>query len=368
MGYLSFTPEIGESYSAVVNENVAAKRFDLPKVLTEGITLTADNINVSKTFVKLERGEKNKDRFNNLLLVAQQNYEVVYMARINFDEGQDAVAINKKNLRAGIMQITVFTNDGIPIASRSVFISNHAEPVLTASAVNTNKRSRSSVRVDLSAYNDPDLAVSVVNAEADTSQADQNILSALLLSSDIKGHIYQPSWYFKDKSNNTLQQLDILMMVHGWSRFNWPEVMAFQYSPLRYPFETGLSVTGKVTQVNGKSVLKSGKINLIIKGEDSTTILSEAAVSAHSGFVVSDLDFKKEATVYYQGTNQNNDKGLVTVTMNTAYIDSLRRTPLTSGYSPENSLATLPPYLKNRLAKKATEDDARSKLVEEVVV
>lgn len=368
MGLLNFIPETGETYTATINENAAVKKFDFPLVLQEGITLVADNSNTSKTFIKLERSEKNKERYNNLLLVAQQNYQVVYMANINFDEGQDAVAINKKNLAAGMMQITVFSSDGIPLAGRSVFISNYNEPTVLASTVNNNKRAKNNISIDLSLFKNPDAAVSVINAQAENISQEHNILSGLLLSSDIKGHIYQPAAYFKDKSSTTMQQLDLLMMVHGWSRFNWTDVMALKSPTLKYPFETGLSVSGKVMQVNGKSALKAGKINLIIKGEDSTTIMSEAVVNSNSDFVVADIDFKKEATIYYQGTNQKSENALVSVKVNTAFMDSLRQLNFPSAYVEENGIGTIPPAIQQMLLEKAKEDNDRTKLLQEVIV
>ena len=369
MGILKLIPETGETYTAVINENAVTKKFDFPVVLEEGITLAADNSNASKTFIKLERSQKNKERYNNLLLVAQQNYEVVYMANINFDEGQDAVAINKKNLAAGILQITVFSLDGIPLASRSVFISNYDEPPLLVSSVNNNKRAKNIISIDLSQFKNPDAAVCIINSQAEVSSRDQNIFSGLLLSSDIKGNIYQPAAYFKDKSSTTLQQLDLLMMVHAWSRFNWTDVMALKFPTLKYSFETSLSISGKVMQVNGKSALKSGKINLIIKGEDSTTIMSEASANANSDFVVSDIDFKKEATIYYQGTNQKSENALVSVKINAAFIDSLRQLNFSSAHTDNNGTGSLPPALHEILFEKEKDDaNDKRKLLQEVIV
>jgi hypothetical protein len=369
MGILNFIPESGETYTAEINGNAAIKKFDFPVVLQEGITLAADNSNVSKTFIKLQRSEKNKERYNNLLLVAQQNYQVVYMANINFDEGKDAVAINKKNLAAGMLQITVFSIDGIPLAERSVFISNYTKSPVLVSTVNNHKRAKNNISLDLSSYKNPDAAVSIINSQAETASREHNILSALLLSSDIKGNIYQPAAYFKDQNSTTLQQLDLLMMVHGWSRFNWTDVRALKFPPLKYPFETSLSISGKVKHINEKTALKSGKINLIIKGEDSTTIMSEAVVNSNSDFVVADIDFKKEATIYYQGTNQKSENALVSVKVNTAFIDSLRQLNFPSASFAENEMGLMPPAIQSMILEKAKDNENnKRKLLEEVVV
>jgi hypothetical protein len=368
MGMVSFIPEAGETYSATLDDNRTSKRFALPAVYAEGINLVADNSNETKTFVKLERGEKNKDAYNNLLLVAQQNYEVVYMAKINFDEGEDAVAISKKSLKPGIMHITVFDNLGKIMAARSVFISNYSPPPLLKANVTPARRGKNTVSIDLSAFAMPDVSVSISNAAAETSPRENNIFSTLLLASDVPAAINAPAHYFTGKDSNTLQQLDMLMIIHGWSRFQWPDVLSYNFPKLQYPFETGLSVSGKVTQPNGKSSLPSGKINLVIKGEDSTTIMSEATVGANSEFVVADLDFKKSASIFYQGTNKTKTNALVSVKINPVYIDTLVKSALPLELPASTGETTPPPYLQALVSKKEKDDNARSKLLQEVVV
>ena len=58
--------------------------------------------------------------------MAQLNYQIAYMGKLNIDENLDAIAINKKNLAPGIMQITVLTEAGLPLAERLVFVANHS--------------------------------------------------------------------------------------------------------------------------------------------------------------------------------------------------------------------------------------------------
>jgi hypothetical protein len=367
LGMITLIPAPGETYHALVTENGRPKRVMLPVPLQEGVVLSADNSNEGKTFVKLERGEKNKEAYNNLLLVAQQNYQVVYMAKINFDEGQDAVAINKKKLSPGIMQITVFSNDGKVLGTRAVFVGGYEKMPALSAVVDNGKRKKSSITVDLSEFGEPDIAAAVINSAADSFSRATNIRSALLLASDLGSAAYEPAYYLRSNDSLTRQHLDILMMTAGWARFDWAHVLASRYPALKYPFETSLSISGKVLKIDGKSPLAAGKINLIIKGEDSTTILSEATVNSRSEFVVSDVVFRKLATVYYQGANKDKSKAMVSVKMNEAYFDTLKLlTPQNS--EPGAADMYISGYMQNLLSKKEQEDNARSKLLQEVVV
>ena len=364
MGIVNFTPLAGETYTAQVTGQPL--KVTLPAALKEGITISADNSNAGKTFIKLERGAQNKAAYNELLLVAQKNYEVVYMAKINFDEGMDAVAINKKNLAAGIMQVTVFTPAGVPLAERTVFVANYDIPSVALTTVGKNKREKNVFEVDLSAWQDPKAAVSVINYGTDNRLSTDNIFSGFLLSHDIKGYVHEPASYFRSKDAGTIQQLDLVMMVNGWSRYNWPDIMAGKYEPLLYPFETGLSVTGKVTHVNEKTALKAGKVNLIVKAEDSTTIMSEAVTDANSNFVISDLEYKRSASIFFQGTNQNKQNGLVSVKVNTAYFDSLKKINQAAPFP--NEIKEVPPVVNAMIAEKQKKENNQAKLLQEVVV
>lgn len=366
MGMINFVAQPGETY--IAQATGSSLKVNLPVALKEGITMSADNSNAGKTFIKLERSAQNKNLYNNLLLVAQKNYEVVYMAKINFDEGMDAVAINKKNIGAGILQVTVFTTAGVPIAERIIFVSNYEIPSITANTAGNNKREKNVYEVDLSAWQDPVAAAAVINYGTDNKKNDDNIFSGLLLSADIKGYIHQPAYYFRNKEAETTRNLDLLMMIHGWSRYKWQDIMVNKYSDLHYPFETSLSITGKVTRVNEKTALKAGRINLIIKAEDSTTMMSEAKVDANANFVVNEIDYKKSANIYYQGTNQNNEKGMVSAKINPAYFDSLNKIiPINIAVANTTS-AAIPPVVNNMVAEKEKKDKANEKLLQEVVV
>jgi hypothetical protein len=324
-GKFQFIPKPEETYEIIASlENGKKKVFVMPRILTEGVVMSIDNSNLSKTFVNIIRTEKNASTYNNFILIAQINYQVVYVGKINIDEGLDAVAINKKNLPAGIMQITLFSEEGKPLAERLAFVANYSleNDIVKAANLNTQKRAKNVLDIDLSMYKNLNAAISITNGDADNVM-DNNIKSTLLLSSDIKGFIYNPSQYFINKDPKTLNNLDLLMLTNGWRRYNVEYLMKNQFPILQFPFETSMSISGKVLESNGKSALKSAKVNLIINGEDSTKIMSQANTNTTSSFFIDNIDYRKAATVYYQGTNLNNKNAIVSVQFNPSFFDTL---------------------------------------------
>lgn len=65
------------------------------------------------------------------------------------------------------------------------------------------------------------LSVAVVDENAlNANRGSQNILSYLLLDSELRGFIESPADYFVDDDNITSQEkLNLLMLTHGWSRY-----------------------------------------------------------------------------------------------------------------------------------------------------
>lgn len=369
MGSFELTMAAGESYKAIITANGNQQTIALPAAKEEGITINVDNTNTNKAFIKVERSEKNKTTYNNLTILAQCNYQVVYIGKLNIDEGQDAVAINKKNLPAGIMQVTVLTAEGKPLAERILFVGNHTinNELLQSINTSTEKRKKNILTLNAMDFNNLQAAISVTNADADVLKKPTSILSNFLLSSDIKGIIHEPAYYFKDKDPQTLQHLDLVMLVNGWRRFNLDELVSNKLPALYYPFETSMSISGKLLQGNGKSAVRSGRVNLIIQAEDSTKILSEATVNDASLFVVDHLEYKKDATIYYQGTNTGKENAIVTVKFNDAYYDTLKKATL-NAITYEQSDEKLSEFNRKLIAQKQSNDISFGKTLESVTV
>lgn len=327
MTKIEITPKINETYKAqITSEGKLNQIFLLPKALGEGIVLSVDNTSLSKIFASVNRTKQNAAKYNNLILLAQINYELVYIGKLNLDEGLDAVAIPKKNLPPGIMQITVLTQEGVPLAERLLFVANHQldSSLITADIINYEKRKKNSLKINLAEFKNVDAVISITNANTFNNE-NQNILSYLLMSSDINNKIYQPGTYFRSKDKQTLDNFDLVMLTNGWRRYKLEDVIANKYAPLIYPFERSIKITGKVLESNGKPALKEGKINLIINGEDSTKIISQANTNASSVFVVDNIDFNKEATIFYQGANLANKNAIVSVKFDLPFFDTLKK-------------------------------------------
>ena len=153
-----------------------------------------------------------------------------------------------------------------------------------------------------------------------------NIAASIFLTADLKGVIQNPGYYFENKTTERLKHLDLLLMTHGWKRYNWEDVLSNKPFPLLFPVETGIRVRGKVTKSDRTEIVTDGKVSFIIKAEDSTTMISDASLTDKGEFIIEKLTFYKKADFYFQGTNSQKEKYIVDVAFYPSYIDTLKRT------------------------------------------
>jgi hypothetical protein len=328
MGAVELQVEPGKEYTAYIpTGNGADLQFKLPTPKTQGITLKIENGNPQKLFVLLDRSENQKDKYSKIKVVAQINHKLVYEANLNLDQDQNAFSINKKLLPAGIMQVTAFDINNNPLAERLAFIENYevVKPVIKADTLNFKERAGNHISFSLPQNNKASIAAAVTNNNGDNTIS-QSIASSLLLTSDLKGFVNDPGYYFKDKEQSTLHHLDLLLMTQGWRRFEWKSLLAGQYPALKYPVESGIWLAGKVTKSDRSEAVKEGKVSFIIKGEDSTKILAESQLTDKGEFLLKDLVFLKKATIAYQGTNNKKENLIVDVHVTPGYIDTLMKT------------------------------------------
>ena len=335
MGVFSFTPQIGQKYTANIEVARGSSRsFQLPSIADNGIVLQVQNTSPNRLFVSVNRAETGKDAYNKLLLIAHMGGKLVYSSFFNFEEGLTTAAISKKNLPPGVMQITILDSIGKPLAERLAFIENYQvkKASLQPLALNNAKRAKNTIEITADSLIAPSLSVLINEASSSiTSQTSSHIAAHFLLTADLKGYIHQPASYFKDKTPETLQQLDVLMMVQGWRKFTWQQIAKNEPPKLLFPIESNINIRGLARKPGNGGVVKDGKVAFVIKGADSTTILADAFLTDKGEFIVDSLNIKQKATVSYVATNNKKENLIVEVDFYPSFIDTVAKTQVLQG-------------------------------------
>lgn len=331
MGSFTMTPQNENYFAEIQTPAGAIFTFPLPVVQTEGIQLAVQNTNPNRMFVSVQRAEKSAEKYSKVLVMAHMSGQLVYSTYLDFEEGLTTAPISKKNLPPGIMQITILDTSGIPLAERLTFVENYEmkRPQLSFEKLQTTRRSENIWKLKADSLLPSSISVLVKDAAIDGKLGLENsIASHLLLTSDIKGYVFEPGFYFQNKSIETLEKLDLLMRVHGWRKFTWKQILENETPVLRYPIESNLQIKGLVTKAERKEVVKDGKVSFVIKGEDSATYLIDAFLTDKGEFIVDSLQINDKAIVSYQATNQKKENLVVDVKFYPSLLDTLDKVTL----------------------------------------
>ena len=126
---------------------------------------------------------------------------------------------------SGVYQLTVFDSRGRVFADRLFFNRGKEDlmPTLFVEGLKEEYQPYEPVNLTLKAprgKNQVSLTVRDDN-NRDCLYDDSNILTEMLLSSEIRGFVPQPGWYFEADDEEHRAALDLLMMTQGWRRFDW---------------------------------------------------------------------------------------------------------------------------------------------------
>ena len=324
MGRLQFKPLAGKKYVAEVETAGGKRSFNLPAVKEEGVNLKLTDEPGGKKF-QLSRATKS-GQFASVWLVAQINQHLVYETEIAFEDYPSVIGhIITDSLPSGILHFTVFS-EGLPVAERLAFVDNgeyRGAGTIQAVNLNTARRGENTVSVVFPDSIQHSCSVSITDLSAGELPDGEHIYSRLLLTGDLKGHVYNPDWYFDNPADSVKQPLDNLMLTQGWSRFEWKKLLAGQFPVIRYRDQPLLAIGGQATDEKTGRPIAEGTLNLYLEAADSSTRNLEFQPGAEGRFYRDSLLYEGEAKVYYSWLDRNGKIKPVNVTLDADSIGAL---------------------------------------------
>jgi len=272
MGYFYLTPQQGQSYKAKINYPDGKQDLvDLPKAATSGISLLVDNDSIPEASVQIAANpgyfQQNHGKIYTLVIYSQGSATTV---NCKLDSPVIKLDILKRKLHTGVTTVTLFSPKNEPLCERLLFIQNYDQLSLKIAGDKKSYAKREMVSIKLNALNrkgDPatghfSVAVTDESKVQEQGTMGDNILTNLLLTSDLKGYIEQPGYYFEDTSATARKNLDILMLTQGYRRFEWKQVLDSLAKPVKFKPEQGMEIEGRVDNVFNKPVA-NGVVSLI---------------------------------------------------------------------------------------------------------
>lgn len=287
MGSFLLTPKDGETYTAKwkddANNNYETK---LPAAKAEGVSIKVTWQPTARSFL-IQRSENAPANFQKLYILATMQQHLVYGATVNLSaSAATGGSIPISNLPSGILQISLFDSNWVEIAERITFVNNNDysfEPEVGLVELGLEKRKENTLVIKTPDAISANLSVAVTDAGIGIDSSD-DIVSRLLMTSDLRGAVYHPHYYFTDNSDSLQQQLDLVMLTNGWRRIEWDSVIRNKYPVVKYVNDTSyLSLSGKVFGATEQDLKRGAFILMIIENKQDTARRTQQVMVEPSG-------------------------------------------------------------------------------------
>jgi hypothetical protein len=313
MGYFNLTPVSEETYTASVRYGNFTKNIALPKPQSVGTIIKVVN-NYASDSLKIIL-LSNSETEQNLTILGQSRGTVYFTVKIKLNDTK-VVKVAKNLFPTGVCQIILLDEKEKIINERNMFIDHNDELKLEINSANTIYGIRDSIPVQLKVVNatgNPvegsfSIAVTDDNQVSKDAGNDVNILSYLLLSSDLKGEIENPGYYFDRPNEQKHDDLEALMLTQGWVSYDWDLTKKPSFKA-----EKEYLISGKVSNVMNKPLAKA-KITLFGTNR-GFTMMMDTVTNANGEFIFNQLPRLDSASFVIQAKNEKGRTGTAGITM-----------------------------------------------------
>ena len=301
MGSFVFVPEKDKKYYLrSKNRNGLEKTFELPAVASTYSIFANFRNNNHLITVEKSADCPEKPLF---LLIQSRGIPLSFEA---WGNQKKLTSIPSDQLPSGIIQFILFDGDMNPLSERLVFnkSNDQAEVIFTTDQPVYGRREKVQVELTVSDAEgtvfEGNLSVSITDDKDTDPDSRTTILSSLLLASDLKGYIENPAYYLQDNAESLLAR-DLLMLTHGWRRYNIPEAIKGAYEFPKIAFEQSKGISGTVTSRVLKRPVKGSNVTFVTNDGSFGILETDSA----GRFAMYGLDYPDSTRIILQAKNTN---------------------------------------------------------------
>ncbi|WP_369048382.1 hypothetical protein [Tenacibaculum sp. UWU-22] len=251
MGKLDFVPKANNQYHVVLDQQKDTV-YQLPSIKKEGVQLHLVYQTKNKMRFKISQTSNLPNQV--VYLRSQTRGMVQFIASGNLKDSL-YVDFPLNNFPQGITEVTLFNDQAKPLAERLAYVNLDRGLQIKVTGLDDSYPIRGKVKLNIQTSDKEgnpvpaELAISVFD-EVYNRKGEKNILTHYYLSSEIRGSIYNPDYYFNPKNKNRLEALDLLLLTQGWRKYTWDEASLKQRE--RLPLVVPTKIRGYL-QVENKS-------------------------------------------------------------------------------------------------------------------
>jgi hypothetical protein len=283
IGNFIFTPVTGNQYKAIIKTSDGKSiSVDLPTAYSQGYVMQLKDTSDNRLSITVSASDKFADKSSFLFVHDNKNIKAAQMQQLT--DGRTVFIINKDSLVSGVSYFTLFNNNRQPVCERLFFKKPKAQLVVDVKTDQQNYTVRKKINIYISSADisgnsiASNLSMAVYKTDSFQIADDNNIINYLFLTSELRGNVESPGYYFQEDNNEVAEATDNLMLTHGWGRFKWEDILQTKTPLFEFaPEYEGHIITGKVINKNtGEPV------------EDVATFLSVPAKNYQIASAISD--------------------------------------------------------------------------------
>jgi hypothetical protein len=227
MGAFPFIPgENKNFYLKITHPSAISKKYRLPEGKDEGWLLKAKN-KADKIHVNIRKRDTQVDTC--LLTLMIRGY--LFYSRVVPVGQNKTLTIPTDTLPSGIGVVTLLDRDMLPRAERLVFVNYQRRHQAELTTSSEKYLPRDKVKLDIRVKSPDgkpvqgDYSLAVVDQKLGLSEKinQGNIFSTGYFSTEIRGRIRNPAYYFRTGSRQERYHLDLLLMTQGWRNYQYLE-------------------------------------------------------------------------------------------------------------------------------------------------
>jgi hypothetical protein len=345
-----------DQYTAVVSTggdtSIPARKFQIPAIASKGYVL-----NVGKVADQIVIKAYSNQGDDSVIVRASCRGVAYFDIKGRLKNGMLEFMLSPTRLPDGIIAFTIMKDPKTPVAERIYF---NSRPDLRLNlSINTDKenyqqREKSNLIIDTkNSSGQPttaNLSVMVLNKDqlGEMQHNRENIISYLLLSSDLKGTIEQPAYYF-EKEPERSNDLDALLLTQGWRKYNYVK----QDGEIKFQPEPSLTISGNVKGgLFGKKQKQGTALTLMTFGKPPSVETTTSDSTGRFSFMINDL-FQQTVNVLIQTNNKSGNKKDYIIT-----LDQKQTPPVVFDHirTVEQPDSTIQAFVKKSIDRKKTED------------
>jgi hypothetical protein len=240
LGNFLFTPAAGQSYKALIRfRNGEEVIKELPNVYAQGWIMSLSKRSDGQMVVTLRVSPGQDD--GSIYLFIHGTHSTLPVKTGIFVNQSAEFLISPVDLEEGISQITAFNKSGQPVCER-LYFKYPEKKLLISAATNAEYGTRQKIDVDLSITDGleksvhADLSMAVYRLDSLQGVDETNIENYTYLTSEL-GNFESPGYYFQENGQGREEDMENLLLTHGWRRFNWKNIIPLKPLLVEFPPE-----------------------------------------------------------------------------------------------------------------------------------